>query len=443
MNTRFLLHNIQQQDAVHFTELDVHLCKLKHLPYIYKSPLLYQLTSNVTGIYTLTGGTQTGKTTLLKQWILKFIAEGLPSQAIGFFPGEMIHDYHELIELLKTHLASKQSNKLRCIFIDDVTYISQWEKAIKTAEKAGWFNQTLLVLTSSDKWLNKKIPFALKKEKTNFHLAPLTFKETIQLKNPNKEITELNLFQEFNHYLLHGGYLCAMNDIALHKEILDSTLKTYADSLKKNMLKAGKQEHFLLEILTAIINHYSCPITWNGLSQELSIDHPKTIANYITLLESMDCVFIQSALLKETLKAAPKKARKLMFIDPFIFHAIRAWIRPRKHSFKTDIKPILNKSELCSKLVEACTTTHYQLYYPTYYIKAECEINLAYIYKQRVWPIMITWANQLRAKELKQILKYPNGKILTKEQRSNRIEHIRTEPIPEALWKLEDKAYAD
>jgi hypothetical protein len=35
----------------------------------------------------------------------------------------------------------------------------------------------------------------------------------------------------------------------------------------------------------------------------------------------MDAVFIQPALVEDKLTAAPKKARKLMFTDPFIFHS--------------------------------------------------------------------------------------------------------------------------
>jgi hypothetical protein len=38
----------------------------------------------------------------------------------------------------------------------------------------------------------------------------------------------------------------------------------------------------------------------------------------IGLLESMDAVFVQSAIREDKLAAAPKKARKVLFADPFI-----------------------------------------------------------------------------------------------------------------------------
>lgn len=51
--------------------------------------------------------------------------------------------------------------------------------------------------------------------------------------------------------------------------------------------------------------------------------------------------------------------------------------------------------------------------YPTYYIKAENEVDIAYIDKKHFWPIEIKWAEQLHSKELKQIKKYRNSRILT------------------------------
>ena len=104
-----------------------------------------------------------------------------------------------------------------------------------------------------------------------------------------------------------------------------AVFSTYSDWIRGDVLKRGKQEHYLREILNAVVNRYGSQITWNALAQDLSIDHPKTIADYVALLESMDALFIQYALSENTLSAFPKKARKLIFTDPFIYHATKAW----------------------------------------------------------------------------------------------------------------------
>lgn len=211
------------------------------------------------------------------------------------------------------------------------------------------------------------------------HIYPLSFREVVKLKHKTLTKPKIDLlFSEFDHYLLHGGYLTAINDIALHGHILTSTLMTYSDWIRGDMLRRGKHEHYLREILQAIIKRYGSQITWNGLAKDLSIDHPKTVANYVAVLASMDAVFIQDALLEDKLTAAPKKARKLMFTDPFIYHALRAWLYPVKNAYSDQIKAMAHDTVLYSKSIEACVTTHYRRFYPTYYIKAEGEVDIAY-----------------------------------------------------------------
>ncbi len=442
MDPRFAAHNTHLDDAKRFQELDPQLRRLKTQTYIHQPALLAELPHNIPGIYTLGGGRQIGKTTLIKQWMAQLISQKTDPTSIAFFSGELIDDHHSLLQLLKNQLLTMPNQSLRYILLDEVTYIRDWDKAIKYAADMGLLDNVVLLLTGSDLTLiqEARSRFPGRRGKAsivNFHLYPLSFREVIKLKHsrlthPNIEL----LFSEFHNYLIHGGFLTAMNDYASEGCILESTLMTYADWIRGDMIKQGKQEHYLKEVLSAIIKRYGSQITWNGLSQDLSIDHPQTVADYIALLESMDAVFVQAALLEDKLIAAPKKARKVMFADPFIFHAIRAWLHPAKDFFQTQITSLLNDPLRTSQLVECCAATHYRRFYPTYYIKAEGEVDIAYINKHHFWPIEVKWTEQLREKDLKQILKYSRGKILTKTKSMGTIQGIPTQPLPLALWEL-------
>jgi uncharacterized protein len=436
MDPRFSANNTHLDDPAHFGERDPQLRRLLKQHYIHRPALLNELPVNIPGIYTLGGGRQIGKTTLLKQWMEKLLGEGIPPAAIAFFSGELIDDHHSLLHLLQTQLASMPTKTLRYLLIDEITYIRDWDKAIKYAADAGLLDDVVCILTESDLVLMQeaRMRFPGRRgiaEKADFHLYPLSFRELVILTHQ-----ENDLFSAFQQYLCHGGFLTAINNMAMHGKILDATLTTYSDWIRGDMLKRGKQEHYLREILSAIIKRYNSQITWNTLAHDLSIDHPKTVADYAALLTSMDTLFIQPALLEDKLTAAPKKARKLMFMDPFIFHALRAWLFPVQDPYENQIQTALQDSVLCSKIVEACAATHYQRFYPTYYIKAEGEVDIAYVHENRFWPIEIKWTNQLRAKDLKQIIQYPNGKILTKSMQVGEIQQIPTEPLPIALWKL-------
>lgn len=117
-----------------------------------------------------------------------------------------------------------------------------------------------------------------------------------------------------------------MNDMSARGYIETATMNTYSEWVRGDMVKNGKQESYLREVIGAIIKRYGCQVSWQALAKDLSIDHHKTVANYVQLLSSMDVLFIQSALLEDKLTAVPKKAKKLYFQDPFIFHALRAWL---------------------------------------------------------------------------------------------------------------------
>lgn len=454
MDPRFLPHNTHLEIPQQFSMRDPQLRQLKTQKYVYRSKLLDQFPFNTPGIYTLGGGRQIGKSTLLKQWMLELLAKKVAPPAIAFFTGELINDHHALLNLVQTELEAMPDHNVHYIIIDEITYIKDWDKTIKYLADAGLLENTILMLTGSDLTLiqEARMRFPGRRGKAslvNFHLFPLSFQEVVLLKNKIPEINTVlhskhfppptvidALFSEFEDYLKHGGFLTAINDLALDGTILKATLTTYSDWIRGDMLKRGKQEHFCREILTAIIKRYNTQITWNSLVQDLSIDHPKTIADYAGVLESMDALFIQPVLLEDKLVAAPKKGKKMVFTDPFIFHALRTWLFPVENAYENQIITALNNPELCSLLVEACVSTHYRRYYPTYYIKAEGEVDVVYVDHGRFWPIEVKWTNQLRPKDIKQILKYPNGRIFSKNKHLSKLETTPIEPLPLALFNL-------
>ncbi len=91
---------------------------------------------------------------------------------------------------------------------------------------------------------------------------------------------------------------------------------------------------------------------------------------------------------------------------------------------------------LTSAIAEAVAVSHYRRRFPTYYIKAKGEVDIAYIHRNRFWPVEVKWTNQLRPGDLKQIVKYPNARILTRNKLPGAIQGIPTAPLPLALFQL-------
>jgi predicted AAA+ superfamily ATPase len=418
--------------------------------------LIARLSKLETGIYTISGGRQVGKTTLLKQWMAKLIEDAVNPKTIAFVTGELIDDHHFLVRVINELLNEMPDERLKYLIVDEVTYIKDWDKGVKYLADAGLLENVVLVLTGSDLIIIRKARMRFpgrrgRSETVDFHLYPLSFYECVKLKSsftsnefirfwdtqadPSVDLME-RLFTEYETYLAHGGFLTAINDFAQHQKILPATLSTYSDWIRGDVLKRSKRENYLLEILGAVINRYGSQLTWNSLADDLSIDHPKTVADYIDLLASMDAVFVQPAIREDKLTAAPKKAKKVVFTDPFIFHAVNYWLNPVDDPFARQLKPVLADRQWSSKLTEACAVTHFRRKFPTFYIKSKGEVDVAYVDDNRLWPIEIKWTRQLRPKQIKQIAEYPNGRILTKSKAKGQIQGISTEPLPLALLKL-------
>ena len=81
------------------------------------------------------------------------------------------------------------------------------------------------------------------------------------------------------------------------------------------------------EVLAALVRCCGTQTTYNALARTLSIDHPATVSDYIALLTSM------GVLREDKLTGAPKKARKISFCDPFIFHAVQSWLHAAQDPF--------------------------------------------------------------------------------------------------------------
>ncbi len=433
MNHIFSSHNLHWQSVDLFKMQDPQLCNLPKQVFVHEPSLLKQLPSVIPGIYTVGGGRQIGKTTLLKQWMSVLLDNGCNPQSLFFITGELIADHISLIQIVQEYINQQSSSRaVIYLIIDEVTYIRNWDQGIKHLADIGAFENVIVVLTGSDLTFMQEARMRFPGRRGNadqvdFHLYPLSFYEFINLKFKNIENVSIDmLFEEFELYLMHGGFLTAINSFAKLNMIAPSVYRTYSDWIRGDVIKHGKSEAFLKEVLFAIIKTYNTQVTWNSLAHHTSIDHPNTIQSYVHLLEAMDVLYVQNALIEDKLLAAPKKAKKIIFKDPFVFHSIRLWLS----------SSVLEDSNWSASLAESCVVNLYQRSYPCFYIKAEGEVDLAYIDQNQFFPIEVKWTNQLRSKDLKQICKYSNSLILSKVKTPGTLSGIPTEPLPLHLYEL-------
>lgn len=453
LDALFIIHNSHLEDPDKFSQRDPQLRALAKQIYVYSSPLVNQLPMHIAGIYTISGGRQIGKTTLAKQWMQHLLAQKINPKSIAYFTGETIVDHLSMIRQLQNYLQAMPDNSLKYIIIDEITYIQNWDMGVKFLADAGLLSDVVLILTGSDLVIIQEARMRFpgrrgKASQVDFHVYPLSFYETLKLKNTidtldeslqsdspdDRLIKQINA--EFENYLIHGGYLTALNNYAENNYIEKAVLDVYADWIRGDVIKHKKNDHHCREFFSAMIKRLSSQITWGALAKDFSIEHHATVADYAALLMSMDAIYVQQALIEDKLVGAPKKARKLIFTDPFIYHAIKAWLQPCANPFQEQISLSLKDPVITSYLVESCVVSHYRRWFPTYYIKAAGEVDIAYVNKNKFWPIEIKWTQQIRPADLKQIQKYKNGIILGKQSSLNQMNATPVYPLPWYLAKV-------
>jgi predicted AAA+ superfamily ATPase len=441
MKEEFQIHNQFRDSLDRFLREDPHLRRAAAQPFTYVSDLVNTPAFLEPGIFMLTGGRQVGKTTCLKQFLAKLLGEKrlLPEQ-VSFLTGELIHDDTELRHEIMSELCGKSGWQV--MVVDEISYIKDWDKAIKFLADAGILDHVTLLVSGSDSAILREAMkrFAGRRGRAaqvDFVFHPLGFAESVVLKVPelrglvtacqqtenHRDVPGLaeawprleTLFQE---YLRHGGYLTAIADLLRGGRIEAATFRTYAEWLRGDILKHNKQEKYLLEVLRGMLRTYASQISWVSLAKELSIEHHKTVSDYVAILEDMHAVMVQEALVEHTLSAAPKKAKKLYFEDPFIFHAVETMLG-------------MMNAESTPALVETVAVAHFSRKFgKIYYIKgAKGEVDIAYLQGDTFHPVEIKWTTQLRPEELKQVMVYPNALILGRQRTAARVAHVPYLPL--------------
>lgn len=448
MKDEFAVHNLFRESLERFRREDPQLRRAISQPFSYVSPLVQAPEFRQPGIFMLTGGRQVGKTTCLKQLIAKLLMDGdVQPENVAFMAGELIRDDTDLRHEIMSERASKPGRQV--MVVDEIGYVKDWDKAVKFMADAGILDGITLIVSGSDSTILREAMkrFAGRRgraKQVDFVFYPLSFSETVVLKAPEladwvascKDVaatadlpgyaahrTRLEVL--FDQYLVHGGYLTAIADIMRDGCVAQATYRTYAEWLRGDILKHNKQEKYLFEVLRGLMRTYGSQISWLSLARDLSIDHHKTVSDYFAILEDMHAVRIQEALAEHTLTAAPKKAKRLHFEDPFIYHAVETMLQ----NTRTETNPAL---------VETVAVTHVSRKYgKTYYIKGvKGEVDIAYVQGDTFYPVEVKWATQIRPEELKQILRYKNGLILGRTRNPSKIAHVPYVPLIQFLLTI-------
>lgn len=362
-------------DHKNWQKLDVTLQEFQEQPLQHHHPLLQDLPTKP-GVIVLRGPRRIGKTTFVKQAISK-ILKLTPTQPtnILFYPCNRIADYNQLYDLITGYLGTVTGHNY--IFLDEVTFVREWQRTIKDLADHGDLKHTTLFITGSNaldlKYSSEQLPGRRGQlHSRDLTYFPLSFADFATMVRRKHKLTTSQLFAD---YMLCGGFPQAINQYYSQGFISNHLYETYLTWIEGDFHKAGKSSNNLYAILEQVIRHLGSTTSWYIIAKNTGITSHSTVADYSDILEKIFASFTLYHYSVDEKKVLLNKNKKIFFIDPLIFHAVNARIKGFTDQFFTHAQETLTNPKILPQLVENIVGSHLytkqtqqnnQLYYGQY-----------------------------------------------------------------------------
>lgn len=411
---------------------------------------------NEPGILTLRGPRQVGKSTAIKLAIRELLLSGeVNPHQIFFYSMEDIAGRENLADLLKTYqgicVKQKIDNQFRYIFLDEISFVSDWELAIKQLYEQGMFQQTVVLITGSNARDLHHQAERLPGRRGNYNLPdkiffPLSFREYLEVRNypyldkiPNLSHDEImrdvnkcqnlmgcgaivdSLNLELESYFFTGGFLTAINDIAKNGHILPTTYQTYLQWIRGDIIKMGRNEHVAREALIGIRNRLGSSFGWNTLKELVADIYSGNIVDYLWIFTEIFVAKFINQLDTGKLREHPKKQKKVYFIDPLLFWTIFYWERKWAEPFSRCMELLPN---VRAGLVENLIASHFFRFDEldwfssrTHFWQGFKEIDFLFVNElQKAIPCEVKYQNKIEKSDFNPMVKagFKNGVVFSK-----------------------------
>lgn len=349
-------------------------------------------------IYTIRGPRQVGKTTLIKLQIHDFLYTGILPWNIMYYALDLIRDPREIVDVIETYQKlTKARRRGRCyIFLDEVTAVPNWQKAIKSLVDNGKLKDCTVVATGSQALNIKKdterLPGRRGTTSDNYDkiLLPMKFAEYVGVTNPEisnlVQSTQLRLFvnrknsfdelinlqipekiERLNDYqneldellldyLMTGGTPKVVDYGIRSTAIAESIYTSYLEGILGDWNLERKNETLLRQLMGELIPSVGSLVTWYKIRRDAEMGSENTVLDYVDTLKRL---FVISTFYRYgEKKKIPiiRDQKKIHFEDPFYLHLFNGWLGPKK--FFETAENYLENEENVSKLVEGVIGTH-------------------------------------------------------------------------------------
>ena len=262
-----------------------HLEQLKAAPFQFQIDFGLKSLPTESGILLIRGARQYGKSTWLESELKRCIQEFGPSTAF-YLNGEYIADHHLLEHEINTLAAAfPKRAKVKRIFIDEITAVSQWEMALKRLADSGILQEILIVTTGSKTTDLRRASERLPGRKGK--LARSTYLFTPISYNEFKRVCGKKLGKEcLLAYMLSGGSPIACAELASHRAIPEYVIELTRDWIEGEISSSGRGRAALLNVMNTLFRYGGTPVGQAKLARS-GISDNTVAAGFIELLNDL------------------------------------------------------------------------------------------------------------------------------------------------------------
>jgi len=369
------------------------------------------------GIFSILGPRQVGKSTFLRLLVQKCIKISPPNR-IFLLEGDEFESWRDLRAAMAGLIDSEKKEKTN-LFIDEITSVPEWHRAVKTMADQGQLEKVFLVFTGSSSVSLKEggelFPGRRgKHKKVDFELLPV----------PYRYVADRLSLEE---YFTVGGFPWSINEYLRLNVLPEYVGEIYWSWLKGEFLKRGKSEQLLKHLVKALVRRLTTGFSNNTIAREIGITSHETAREYLQLLSDCfaTCEVIWTDLHGTSL--SPRKNRKHYPIDPLLFHlfhrgGVLQGLSP-KDRLSPDMLGALAEAVVCGQLRHQTKDIFYWMG------KKEIDFLPFFIevkYQETVLPQEFNWFEKVAPKTKKLL-------VLTK---NDRFKSGRVEALPLKDWLI-------
>jgi predicted AAA+ superfamily ATPase len=384
----------------------------------------------------LIGPRQVGKTTYMKLSIARLIESGTGPRNILYFSCDLLRDYREIVSLVKSFLRTVKGRGY--IFLDEVTFVEGWERAVKFLLDSPLSPRMVLQVTGSTSAGLKRESFPGRDIKVQEFL-PLDFNTVARIFDSRLQKVEvphespktplefyenaLELYPHFEalsgalgFYITSGGYPRAVYEL-LGGGIRPETYEMVYNATVLDVAKLGRSERIALSMMLGLLRRYGDRITLNSLAKELEIGSHVTVRDYLELFEDLFIGRNYFQVKLDDLTPLFRKERKFYFLDPLPVGAFS-----RLFGFSPDT----------SRVIEGIVGEHLKRLYPTYFFHGSKEVDFV----TPDFGVEVKWQGRVSPSDFPRV--GIKNKILLSKNRLDFVEdkNLAIIPVPLFLFQL-------